>query len=172
MMGIMLSPETLRCYPLFAGLDNATLKVLAMAGEYVRIGKGEWLFYEGETADALYMLLEGAIELRIALDSAKTRHVSLCTLISGDIVGWSALVEPYIYHLSAVALADSTLARWDGVYLCELMTHNPATGYKLMSRITQVVGTRLAEFCLRFASLVEGDPWQGVEGPHSGFPSN
>ena len=161
-MGIMISPETLRSCALFAGLDHCMIKALAIAGEKVDIKQGEWLFYEGSSADALYVVLGGAVALQVALDHEGSSHVELCTLVAGDLLGWSAVVEPGIYHLSASALQDSTLVKWSGADLAELMTHHPAMGFKLMCRIVQVVGDRLAEFAVRFASLVEGDQWQGV----------
>lgn len=172
-MGIMLSLETLRCHPLFAGLDHCMIKALAMAGERVVVRRGEWLFYEGGHADALYVILSGAIELKVALDREGSYHVNLCTLVDGDLLGWSAVVEPGIYRLSAVAVKDSILAKWNGVELAALLTHHPEIGFKLMCRIVQVVGDRLAAFCTRFASLVEGDQWQRVGGPNPpGVSSN
>jgi len=161
-MGIMISPETLRTCSLFAGLDHCMIKALAMSGEKVEIKQGDWLFYEGNTADALYVVISGAVDLKVALDREGSSHVGLCTLVAGDLLGWSAIVEPGIYHLSAEALHDSTVVKWDGADLAALMTHYPAMGFKLMCRIVQVVGDRLAEFAVRFASLVEGDQWQGV----------
>jgi CRP-like cAMP-binding protein len=171
-MSIMVSPETLRRYPLFASLDHCMIKAVAMVGEVIEVKQGTWLFYEGSRADALYMVLHGAVVLKIALDWEKSCHADLCTLVEGDILGWSALVEPYIYQMGAVAGQDSTLVKWDGVGLCELMTHSPAAGYILMCRITQIIGSRLTEFCTRFASLVEGDRWQGVASPESPRLSN
>jgi CRP-like cAMP-binding protein len=161
-MGIMISPETLRSFALFAGLDQCMIKALAMAGEKVVVKKGEWLFYEGNVADALYVVISGTVGLKVALDREGSSHVELCTLVAGDLLGWSAVVEPGIYHLSASAMQDSTLVKWDGADLAELLTHHPAMGFKLMCRIVQVVGDRLAGFAVRFASLVEGDQWQGV----------
>lgn len=171
-MDIMLSPETLRRYPLFANLDDGAIKALAMAGRKVAVKQGDWLFYEGDQADALYLVLSGAVELKAALDREGSYHVDLCTLVQGDLLGWSALIDPYVYQLGAVAAQDSRLAKWDGAGLAALMTHQPAMGFKLMCRIMQVVGDRLATFCTRFASLIEGDQWQGVARPHMVKPSS
>lgn len=161
-MGIMISPEKLRCFPLFAGLPDAVLKDVAMAGEEIALSKGEWLFYEGHEASALYLVLAGAVRLKIALDRERTYHADLDTLGEGDVIGWSALVEPYTYRLSAVAMTDIRLAKLDGVSLCEIMACNTGVGYLLMSRLTQIVANRLATIHARFASLVEGERWQRV----------
>jgi CRP-like cAMP-binding protein len=158
----MISPEKLRCFPLFAGLTDAVLKAVAMAGEEMPLSKGAWLFYEGNEANALYVILEGKVRLKIALDRERTYHADLDTLGEGDVIGWSALVEPYTYTLSAVAMTDVRLAKLDGVSLCEIMAHDTGAGYLLMSRLMQIVGIRLATIHARFASLVEGERWQRV----------
>ncbi len=166
-MGIMISPETLRRYSLFANLDHEQIKALAMAGQKVAVRKGDWLFCAGCRADALYVILSGELDLTVDLDAEGSRYTRLCTLVEGDLLGWSAVVEPFTYRLGALATQDACVARWDSVSLCELMTHHPAIGYLLMSRIARVIGDRLDEFCLRFASLVEGDQWQSVVNPHT-----
>ena len=61
-MCVMLSPETLRRFPFFAGLDAAALTTLAIEGEEVTIQKGDWLFYAGDAADALYIVVSGSIK--------------------------------------------------------------------------------------------------------------
>lgn len=163
-MGIMLSPEDLRHFSLFAGLDHAMLKSLAMASEEIQVSKGEWLFHEGDVADALYLIFTGEIELKIALGAEDRRLLCVATLVEGEVFGWSALVEPYTYKLGAIASKDSRLGKMNGVQVCELMVHHPASGCKLISRLLQTVGGRLNELRVRFVSLVEGGPYQNMNG--------
>jgi len=160
-MCVMLSPETLRRFPFFAGLDAAVLTTLAIEGQEISVRKGNWLFYAGDTADALYIVISGSIELRVALDRLGAHHAGVCTLGEGEMLGWSSLSDPYTYRLGAFALADSRLARWSGPDFCALMGSNPAVGYMLMNRIAQIASSRMLDICVRFASLVEGDRWQG-----------
>ena len=49
----MISPETLRRFSLFSGLDSAVLEDLATAGEEVKFKQGEWLFKEGKEAERI-----------------------------------------------------------------------------------------------------------------------
>jgi len=62
----MISPEWLRRFSLFAGLDLAVLKEIAMAGEQIAIHEGDRLFSEHDQADALYLIVSGNIELIIS----------------------------------------------------------------------------------------------------------
>ena len=91
-MGIMISPETLRCFPLFAGMDYHFIKSLALHSEKVTIQKGEWVFHERQKADALYVILSGRIDIKVRLGLLDMAPPSLTVLGKGDVFGWSALV--------------------------------------------------------------------------------
>lgn len=150
----MISPEVLRRFSLFAGLDPAVFKDLAMAGEEVSLPEGGVLFAEGDMADALYLIAEGSVELKINMDEAGTRQFGLQTLVEGDVVGWSALVEPYHYTLGAEASSDVRLVRLDADMLHEMMDDDPKLAYTLMHRLAQALGERLTNLRVQFVSLV------------------
>lgn len=135
----MISPETLRRYSFFAGLDPAVLKEIAMLSSEVTFQAGEWLFHQGDPAEAFYLILEGAVDLQLNLDEAGTRRVDMCRLVEGDVVGWSALVEPYIYTLGALAFRPTRLAKLDGAAMRDLMSRDPAVGYPIMQCLSQVL---------------------------------
>ena len=159
-MARMISPEVLRGYPIFASFGDAMLKQLAMLANVVQLPPETTIFREGDKADALYLILEGEIELSLSHGRPAVGQVAVTKLSKGDVFGWSSIVEPYQYHLSASTLGKGNFARFDGVTLCEAMTHNPAMGYKLMSRITQIVGGRLMDLRVQLVSLIEGERWQ------------
>jgi CRP/FNR family cyclic AMP-dependent transcriptional regulator len=150
----MISPEVLRRFTLFAGLDAEVFKTLAMTGEEVIVSAGDWLFQEGAAADALYLIMEGTIDLKINVNEAGTEQADLSSLVSGDVTGWSALVEPYIYTLGAVATSNVRVACLDGEELRALMEEQPEVGYLLMHRVAQAIATRLTNLRVRFVSLI------------------
>lgn len=151
----MISPETLRRFSLFAGIDPAAFKDLAMAGDEVNLKEGDWLFKEGEDADALYLILSGEVELKINLDEKGARQADLSTLVEGDVTGWSALLEPCAYTLNAVAAADTRVVKLDAAQLRELMDRNTNVGYVLMGRLAQALADRLTNLRVQFVSLIE-----------------
>jgi len=151
----MISPETLRRFPLFSGLDPGMLKKLAMISEEVAFKTGEWFFHEGDEAESLFLILRGMIDLRIVVSDENEHRNDLTTLVEGEVMGWSALVEPHIYRLSAIAIADTHVIRMDGIRLRELMEENPEVGYLLMSRLAGAIGTRLNNMRVRLISLTE-----------------
>lgn len=163
-MAYMLSPEILRRYPLFSSMDDVILKEFANAGELCEVDVATWLFREGERAESLYLLLEGEVVIKVPVGTNVLYQIGISRLNQGEILGWSALVKPYEYKLGAMTMTFCKLAKFDGVQLCEIMTHNPHVGYILMSRITQVIGSRLNNLRIRFVSLVEGGRYQQLVG--------
>jgi CRP/FNR family cyclic AMP-dependent transcriptional regulator len=150
----MISLQTLYRFPLFAGLDEETLKAIAIPSEMVEASQGEWLFHEGDPADSLYIILEGSIDLKMALN-ADPHYGDLERLNFGEVVGWSALVEPFVYTLGAVAVDEGTrLARLDAGHLRALMERDTEVGYRLMRRMAGIIRRRLAAMHTRFVSLM------------------
>ena len=150
----MLSLDALYSFPLFGGLDAEALAALSAAGEIVTAEPDEWLFEEGEVADAFYIVLSGAIELRMAINADRIDLADLERVITGEVVGWSALIRPYRYTLSAVAVEDTRLLKLDAARVRALMERDPVVGYKLMGQMAETVRQRLTAMHTRFVSLI------------------
>ena len=152
----MVSPETLRRFSLFAGFDASLLKELAMISEEVTLQKGDWIFHEGDTARALYLIFSGQVGLKISTDENGERHSGISELVAGDFVGWSALLtEPHVYTLGAAASSEVEMVKLDADGLQELIARHPAAGYQLMHRLAQGIARRLRDLRIQFVSLVE-----------------
>ncbi len=66
----------------------------------------------------------------------------MSTAKAGQIFGWSALVEPFVYSLTAVCVTDATLARFEGSQLADLCVRDPHVGYRLLGQVLKVVSGR------------------------------
>ncbi len=151
----MISPEVLRRFSMFAGLDDEAIKQLAMDAEEVRLPANESLFAEGDEAESLYLLVKGEIELQLSLDQENKTRTNLTTIVAGEMAGWSALVEPHVYTMSAVALTSVWLVKLDGAKLREMLEANSALGYVFSKRVMKALATRLTNLRVRFASLID-----------------
>lgn len=149
----MISPETLRRFPLFGGLDEGMLKQIAMLGNEQTVGADEWLFREGDDADTLFLVLDGVVELTINMDEKGKRVEQISTHGAPAVVGWSALVEPNICTLGGRAIQEVKVAAIDAVSLRGLLDDNPTAGYQLMKNLARVVGERLVDLRVQFVSL-------------------
>ncbi len=150
----MVSPEVLRRFAFFGGLNSAILKELAMLGEEVSIPGDTWIFSEGDEADALYLILSGTIDLKIPYRGGQ-ECADVETLVEGDMTGWSSLVSPHVYTMTAYTAAGVSVVKLDAAGVLDLMDQNPVAGYHLMSQLAQSVSQRLTNLRVRFVSLVE-----------------
>nr|MBN1228594.1 cyclic nucleotide-binding domain-containing protein [Anaerolineae bacterium] len=149
----MISPEILRRFSLFAGIEPSRFNDIAMASEEISLSEGEWLFEEGDPASSLYLLLNGRVELKINLDEKGKRQADLHTMTGGSVIGLSSLVDPHIYTLSAQALSPVKLAKIDAHKMIEMMESDTDFGYTIMIGLSKILTDRLISLRIQFVSL-------------------
>jgi CRP/FNR family cyclic AMP-dependent transcriptional regulator len=118
--------------PVFAGLAQPHLEVIAACARNEHADAGVLLGREGEPADRFFLIRKGAVALELHTPGAGQLRIE--TLDAGDVVGWSWLFAPYRWQLDARVLQRSRLVAFDGACLrgkCEL-DHD--LGYDLMRR--------------------------------------
>ncbi|MEM9458563.1 MAG: cyclic nucleotide-binding domain-containing protein [Myxococcota bacterium] len=96
--------------PVLRGLDEAARRSLAAAGQIRRIATGQALFVESEPADAFYVVLDGAVELR-AQRRGDERRTVLRTARAGDTLGEESLAEYGGRRGDAVAVEPTRVAQ-------------------------------------------------------------
>ena len=130
-------------FAIFQGLAPEELDVIAKLCKLTKVKKGEQVFQAGEHARSLFLVSTGKIELRFkVVYSNATVEILLDSKTGGEFFGWSALIPPYKYTLSAYAAEESDLLQIDQAdidYSCEGNTH---LGYKLVKNIARVIGQR------------------------------
>ncbi len=109
---------------LFGELDPMLLHSLHDALDPVRLKAGETLFGQGDPGDALYIILNGRLELLVAAADASTSVVG--EVGSGETVGEWALVTREPRSTSAVAQRDSEIMRLSREAFERLLVHTPA----------------------------------------------
>ena len=121
----MVSPEILRRYPSFAYLDSDQLGEIAMISEEVEHGGSQTIFEAGRPAEYLYLLLDGSVNLHHVVKPENKNHgqrkdFMVGTINPGEILGISAVVEPYMLTSAAVTVLPCKLVRVSAVKLREL----------------------------------------------------
>jgi CRP-like cAMP-binding protein len=136
----------LRRAAIFAELHDAeAARVLAVARPR-QCHQGECLFLLGDHADRLYVVLSGRVELTFPLTfGSVVREVSVESKTPGSALGWSALVKPHRFTLSARAAEKSELAAFSRQDLLTLFEAEPRIGCVVMQHIAEVVGRRLLQ---------------------------
>ena len=136
------------CY-LFKGLSESQLHRLLEITNDVRAQKGQFLIYEGQKAEELFVLKYGAVELLLRVnDDLVNDDFELPIAIlrnPGDCTGTSSLLEPHEYSLSARCFEDSELRVIKYTDLKHLMTADHELGCILMKNLAQHLLDRLKE---------------------------
>ncbi len=151
----MISPETLRFFPLFAHQSMDTLGQVALLAQEIDVEAGHQLFFEGEVAKSLFLILDGSVVLTMNMGEKGDQKIEeLEPLKKGEVVGWSSIIPPHIYKLGAYTDQKSRLIAFDGEKIRVLFDNNPAFGYYFIKNLAQVIGERLISKCVQIMSLI------------------
>lgn len=145
---MVVTSELLRRFDLFKKLGDEELAELGKLCRKRHWDPGAKLFDEGDPADRLYLVLEGKISLekRVELGrSGSSRKATVSIRGPGNTVGWSSLVEPWTYTLSAVCIEPSTLLAIEGADLRGFETNHPEVEVKLMNAVAMLVRGRMED---------------------------
>ena len=151
----MAITDTLKSSELFGGLETAHLEkfsVLCRGGSYKQ---GMMIFNEGDEAAELYILTDGRVVLEMQVCPVPNRPAiptALEVVTKGECFGWSALVEPYVYTLSARCMTNCTVLAIKGDMLRKAMADDPVLGYEVMRKLAQLISLRLTHTRLRLTS--------------------
>ena len=137
----MISPETLSRYTYFAGISDEGLKRIAMIAEEKAIPGGTRVFSEGDPASHMLIIVKGEINIEFLLGNGELRVVD--TMAEGDLLGWSALIEPYKMTANGTAAKNTDLIRFDAIKLRQLCEKDAVLGYHLITQIAKLLAHRL-----------------------------
>lgn len=143
----MISPELLRRYPFFGTLEDAQIKAIAMIAQEDSAPAEAVLFEENQPAEALFLLLEGGVDLYYI--SQEEYHPTgrkefwVGEVGPGDIYAISALIEPYIYTATARASKPIRFVRIGAPELRALLDLDCKMGYNFMRQLAKLSIERL-----------------------------
>ena len=143
--------DILAATPLFAGMSDARLSLVAGCGTNVAFAAEDVLFHERGQADTFYVLRQGRVALE--LHSPTRGPVTIETLDAGEVLGWSWLFPPYQWHFGARALTPVRATAFDGACPRRKCDEDPALGYELVTRFAQVILERLQWTRLRLLDV-------------------
>lgn len=158
-----LETSALRGAPLFDGLSESQVERLSGIARPRSLRKEEYLFLLGDSADRLHIVLSGKVDLCFPLTLGQTlTDVPVESKSAGEALGWSALVKPYRFTLSARAAEPSNLAAILRKDLEEAFEADPGIGYALTKRIAEVIGRRLLKMQALWAREVQKAVEEGL----------
>ncbi len=143
----MIGNDFLQSVGIFKGLDENQLAAVRGCCQEERHKADSKLFGEGEPAANLYIVKTGQIDLRFDLPGRPTSEKNTISSIpASKAFGWSSLVAPYIYSLSAYCTTPSCeVVKIDRQSLFKLFEKDHRLGYLVLSNMARVIGKRFQE---------------------------
>lgn len=142
----MITVDLLKQFAFFKGFSDEELTKLLEIAKEESYKAGVQVYKKGDPASKLYLLEEGKVVM--LMDSYMGPHrppmqVTVDLVTKGEAMGWSAVVEPYIYTLGARCMDDSKVIAFDADKLRNLLNKDSSLGYKFTQAVAKVIATRL-----------------------------
>lgn len=137
--------------PLFENLSKSRFKNLFEILHHRSYQMNEYIFYQGDPGNALYIIVEGSIKIKQFSDNET--EIELVELKSGDFLGELALIDDDIRSASAVASANTKLAVIFKSDLNAFMKKYPSAGVEIMKNMSHVLSTRLKNLNSDYSDL-------------------
>ena len=139
------TPRMLRALPV-----EHRQRLMRVARE-VSVPEGTRLFEEGGKADRFWIIRTGTIELDMHVPGR--RAVVIEILRHNELVGWSWLFSPHVWHLGAEATTPVRAYEFDATAVRLMCQDDPAMGCAVAQWVGAVLGHRLRSARTRLLDL-------------------
>ena len=120
-----------------------------------RCAKGEVLIRQGDVDSRFYVILEGAMGVRLKLEGDQDLYIK--TLLPGDYFGEYACIYRLPRTATVVAEEDSLLLAFSDDVVASLMALSPEAGDVLMKIVAERLIQSMTHVHPAFSEVVEGD---------------
>lgn len=141
----MIAVDVLKEFNVFSGLDNSKLAAIAEFCHTRSLKDSTVCFSQGNRASELHLLRSGKIDILMRVHEPWGMELKVHIANPGEVFGWSALVEPYMYTASAKGIGDIEEIYIKGADLVKLFKKDPAMGYTVMCNLSALISSRLTE---------------------------
>ncbi len=132
---------------LFEGLGPEGRQQLSASVRHRTLATGQYLFTLGDDATDFFVVVKGNVDLCFPMRiGGALKDVAIESIGVGESLGWSALVKPYRFTVSARASEPSAVACLARRDLQAVFETDVASGFTFLTRITEVMGVRLIRF--------------------------
>jgi len=142
-----------------ADLAPETADRLAACAYLQVLPPGRELFHEGSESKELGVVRKGRVALRVHVP--ERGDVTILTVESGDILGWSAIVPPFKATSTGTTVDEVEVLVFNGAELRELLA-DPALAAAFYPRVLQAVARRLSATRVQLLDLFgreRTEPW-------------
>jgi CRP-like cAMP-binding protein len=166
----MLDKNLLSRFSFFSDIADDRLDAIAQLGKLLDFNAGDIIFQIGDSSECLHGVVKGEVELSLVYKDkllkadityeeenqsrfeVLEKPIKVTVVDPGKIFGWSALVSKRRRTLTAKCLHSSQVIALPGDALKDLFDRDPTLGYKLMTRLSDLISGRLED---RTEKLIE-----------------
>ena len=130
----MTPSDPLGQVPLFRRLRSEHLAAIMRAATNATYSPGEEVLHQGQTGQALYVLLSGAAESRSVPPEGQTGQIKIAKLTRGDYFGETAVLEPAPSNATVTITEPSELLVLTQVQLVAEMRRDPELAIAIARR--------------------------------------
>jgi CRP-like cAMP-binding protein len=134
-----------------AGLAPQHLDLLAGLARFAEHRAGAWIAQQGDPAGDFFLVVEGRCAIEVSAVDREPLVIS--TVHPGELLGWSWMLPPHVWHFDALALDHTRSIAVDGTALREACTADHELGYEILRRLGRVVASRLESTRLQLIDL-------------------
>lgn len=137
--------------PFLQGLQPHHVELIVGCASNVRFEPGQFVFRAGDEANHFYVVRSGCVSVESF--APQRGPLTIETVSDGDLLGWSWLIPPFQWHFDARALNLTRAIALDARCLRGKCDADPALGYELLKRFSQVMEQRLEATRLQLLDL-------------------
>jgi CRP/FNR family transcriptional regulator, dissimilatory nitrate respiration regulator len=132
---------------LLKGIDAPEAERVLALGKRMVLTTGAELFHLGDEADSIYLIARGRVRLTLPMQVRnREENVLVEERAPGQTVGWSALIPPYRFTLTASTPLETEVIALPRQALGDYFAAHPNTGYAVSLNLSSVIGQRLQLF--------------------------
>ena len=148
------SADTLREFPVFAGLSNEGLEQIAALGKAYEVAPGDLVVRQGDPGDAIYFLLAGDLRVRLIIGEVDRMDKTLCKLARGEFFGEMGMFLQSKRTTDVIAETQSRVFRINTNAFQLLVQQIPELASPVLFNLGATMARRIAEDNQRFTREV------------------
>jgi CRP/FNR family cyclic AMP-dependent transcriptional regulator len=133
--------EMLSKIPVFETLKSRELRQVAGIVHRRQYIDGEYVCLQGDPGLGMYLIEQGEVSVVLSGENGVKKEIAV--LKEGDFFGELSLLDESPRSASVIAKTDANLVGFFRPDLFEIMEETPATGLKIVLKVTEMIGERL-----------------------------
>jgi CRP-like cAMP-binding protein len=132
---------------LLKGLSPADANEVLALGKRLLLSSGAELFHLGQDAEGLHVIQRGRLKLTLPMQvRGQEEQVLVEERTPGQTVGWSALIPPYRFTMTATAPLETEVVTLSREALLAYFAVHPGVAHTISLNLASVIGQRLQLF--------------------------